>query len=204
MLRALAWMLTKAVAPLRFARTPAAAGPHPLHGCGSSARPRPSPAAGRPPAATHPKPRRSRADRRCRWPRIRAPMTGVDHDAIAVAGHRGQPGRIHRRAGGRKPPGGSQAVARPLRSPSPKSSKPRVGRPVNTSSQRSGAVPRRRRSLGLRSTSGRNSTTRRVAPARGLPSRISRTAPRPARRRGNLSSPGISIQTRVPRPSLAA
>ena len=33
-------------------------------------------------------------------PRIRPPMTGVDHDAIAVAGHGGQPGRIHRRAGG--------------------------------------------------------------------------------------------------------
>ena len=32
-------------------------------------------------------------------PRIRASMTGVDDDAVAVAGHRWQSGRIHRRTG---------------------------------------------------------------------------------------------------------
>ena len=46
-----------------------------------------------------------------------------------------------------------QAVARPVRSPSPMSLSPRMGKPTKAISHRSGAVPRRRKSSGLRSTS---------------------------------------------------
>ena len=86
-----------------------------------------------------------------------------------------------------------------VRSPSPIERKPRVGSPSNAIDQRSTAVPTNLRRPGSSSTPGANSTTSRVEPGVGFPSRISLTGPLPRRDLERLNSPGKSIQTRGPR-----